>query len=69
MMNEIFIPHLYLSNELLCTLNEDHMKTLRPWEAGVPTTPIEAQMTFGISSSGVRVLDFLHVKKAYISSL
>jgi len=33
------------------------MKNLHPWEVDVSTNHIRAQKPFGISSSGVRVLD------------
>jgi hypothetical protein len=49
--------------------NEDRMQKLRPWEVDVPTTPIEAHKPFGVSSSRVRVLDFIYVKKASRASL
>jgi hypothetical protein len=45
------------------------MQKLHPWEVDVSTTPIEAYKPFGFSSSGVRVLDFPYVKKAFGASL
>jgi hypothetical protein len=60
---------LDLSNELSCAPNEDRMQKLRPREVDVSTTPIGAHKPFGVSSSGVRVLDFLYVKKAFGASL
>jgi hypothetical protein len=44
-------------------------KMLHPREVDVSTTPIGARKPFGFSSSGVRVLDFLYVKKAFGASL
>jgi hypothetical protein len=32
-------PHQYVSNDLSCTLNEDHMQKLRPREVDVLTYP------------------------------
>jgi hypothetical protein len=40
-----------------------------PSEVDVSTTPIEAHKPFGVSSSRVRVLDFIYVKKAFGASL
>jgi hypothetical protein len=40
-----------------------------PREVDVSTTPIGARKPFGFSSSGVRVLDFTYVKKAFGASL
>jgi hypothetical protein len=68
-MEKICIPWIYLSNELSLALNRYRMQKLRPWEVDIPTYPIGAQMIFGVSPSGVRVLDFLHVKKASRASL
>jgi hypothetical protein len=51
------------------TQNIDCMQKLHPQEVDVSTTPIRARKPFGISSSGVRVLDFLYVKKAFGASL
>jgi hypothetical protein len=62
-------PRIDLSNELSCTPNGDRMQKLRPWEVDVSTTPIGAHKPFGVSSFGVRVLDFLYVKKAFGASL
>jgi hypothetical protein len=45
------------------------MQKLRPWEVDVSTTPIGARKPFGVSSLGVRVLDFLYVKNAFGDSL
>jgi hypothetical protein len=45
------------------------MQKLCPWEVDVSTTPIGAHKPFGFSSSGVRVLDFNYVKKAFGASL
>jgi hypothetical protein len=63
------IPQIDLSNELSCALNKDHMQKLRPWEVDIPTIPIRARKPFGVSSSGVRVLDFIYVIKASRASL
>jgi hypothetical protein len=62
-------PQISLSNELSCAPNGDHMQNLCPWEVDVSTTPIRAHKPFGVSSSGVRVLGFLHVKKEFEASL
>jgi hypothetical protein len=56
------IPWIYLSNELLCAPNGDRMQKLRPWEVDVSTTRMGARKPFDISSSVVRVLDFIYVK-------
>jgi hypothetical protein len=61
--------HLDLSNGVSSTPNRDRMQKLRPWEVDVSTTPIGARKPFGFSSSGVRVLDFPYVKKAFGASL
>jgi hypothetical protein len=45
------------------------MQKLHPQEVDVLTTPIRACKPFGFSSSGVRVLDFPYVKKAFGASL
>jgi hypothetical protein len=45
------------------------MQNLCPWEVDVSTTPIRAHKPFGVSSFGVRVLDFIYVKKAFGASL
>ena len=66
---EIHSSRLDLSNELSCTPNKDCMQNLRPREVDISTTRIGAHKPFGVSSSGVRVLDFLYVKKAFGSSL
>jgi hypothetical protein len=55
--------------QAIVTPNKDRMQKLRPWEIDVPTTPIGAHKTFGISSFGVRVLDFIYVKNASRASL
>jgi hypothetical protein len=60
---------LDLSNELSCAANGDRMPKLCPREVDVSNTPIKARKNFGVSSSGVRVLDFLYVKKASGASL
>jgi hypothetical protein len=44
------------------------MQKLCPRKFGVSTTPIGAHKPFGISSFGVRVLDFLYVKKEFGAS-
>jgi hypothetical protein len=44
------------------------MQKLCPWEVDVPTTSIGAHKPFGVSSSVIRVLDFLYVKNASRSS-
>jgi hypothetical protein len=45
------------------------MQNLHPREVGVSTTPIWARKPFGVSSFGVRFLDFLYFKKAFGASL
>jgi hypothetical protein len=45
------------------------MQKLYPWEVDVPTTPIGARKTLGVSSFRVRVLDFLYGKNASRASL
>jgi hypothetical protein len=60
---------LYLSNDVSSAPNEDRMKKLRPQEVDISTTPIGACKPFDFSSSGVRVLDFIYVKKAFGASL
>ena len=55
-------PWLDLSNGILSAPNEDRMQTLHPWEVDVSTTSIGPPKPFGISSSRVRVLDFLYVQ-------
>jgi hypothetical protein len=50
-------PQLDLSDRILSAPNGDHMQNLPPWEVDVSTTSIGAHKPFGISSSGVRVLD------------
>jgi hypothetical protein len=67
-MEKMCIPQIDLSNELLCTPNEDRMQKLCPWEVDVSTTPIGAHKPFGISSFRVRVLDFIYVKKDFGAS-
>jgi hypothetical protein len=42
---------------------------LHPWEVDVSNTLIGAHKPFGISSSRVRVLDFIYVKNAFGASL
>jgi hypothetical protein len=44
-------------------------KSYAPREVDVSTTPIGARKPFGFSYSGVRVLDFTYVKKAFGASL
>jgi hypothetical protein len=56
---------LYLSNKLSCTPNKDCMQKLHPRKVDISTTPIGAHKPFGVSSSGVRVLDFIYVKNAF----
>jgi hypothetical protein len=63
------MPRIDLSNKLLCAPNVDRMQKLRAWEVDVSTTPIGALKPFGISYSGVRVLDFLYVENAFRASL
>jgi hypothetical protein len=41
------------------------MNKLRLGEVDVSTTPIGAYKYFGFSSSGVRILDFFNVRKAF----
>jgi hypothetical protein len=48
---------LDLSNEYSSAPNGDRMQKLCPREVDVSTTPIGAHKPFGVSSSGVRVLD------------
>jgi hypothetical protein len=60
---------LDLSNGVSSAPNGDRMQKLRPREVDVSTTPIGARKPFGFSSSGVRVLDFTYVKKAFGASL
>jgi hypothetical protein len=60
---------LDLSNGVSSAPNRDRMQKLRPREVDVSTTPIGARKPFGFSSSGVRVLDFTYVKKAFGASL
>jgi hypothetical protein len=60
---------LNLSNSVSRGPNGDRMQKLHPREVDVSTTPIEARKPFGFSSSGVRVLDFTYVKKAFGASL
>jgi hypothetical protein len=50
-------PHQYLSNELLCALNEDYIKNLGHREVDVLTYPNGAHMTFGASFPRVMFLD------------
>jgi hypothetical protein len=45
------------------------MQKLHPGEVDVSTTPIGACKPFEFSSSGVRVLDFNYIKKAFGASL
>jgi hypothetical protein len=45
------------------------MKKLCPREVDVSTTPIRARKPFGVSYSGVRVVDFIYVKKAFGASM
>jgi hypothetical protein len=58
-----------LSDEVSNAPNRDRMQKLRPREVDVSTTPIGAHKPFGLSSSRVRVLDFIYVKKAFGASL
>jgi hypothetical protein len=60
---------LDISNEVSWTPNGYCMQKLHPQEVDVSSTPIEAHKPFDVSSSGVRVLDFLYVKKAFGASL
>jgi hypothetical protein len=46
-----------LSDAVSSAPNEDRMQNLCPREVDVTTTPFEAHKHFGISSSGVMVLD------------
>jgi hypothetical protein len=62
-------PQIYLSNDVSCAPNGDRMQKLHPWEVDVRITPIGACKPFGISSSGVGVLDFIYVKNASRASL
>jgi hypothetical protein len=50
-------PRIDLSDEVPSAPNEDCMQKLCPQEVDVLTTPIGAHKPFGVSSSGVRVLD------------
>jgi hypothetical protein len=45
------------------------MQKLFPWEVDVSTTPIGAHKPFGVSSSRVRVLDFISIEKSSRASL
>jgi hypothetical protein len=45
------------------------MQKLHPREVDVSTTPIRALKPFGVSSSWVRVLDFIYAKKEFGDSL
>ena len=49
-------PQIYISDEILCTLNGDRMPKLRPGEVDVPIYPNMAH-SFGASSPRVRFLD------------
>jgi hypothetical protein len=60
---------LDLSNDVSSDPNKDRMQKLHTREVDISTTPIEARKSFGFSSSGVRVLDFTYVKKAFGTSL
>jgi hypothetical protein len=40
---EMYIPRVDLSNELLCASNGDHIQKLRPWEVDISTTPMGPQ--------------------------
>jgi hypothetical protein len=51
-------PRLCLSDEVSNTPNKDRMQNLRTRKVDVSTTLIKAHKPFGVSSSGVRVLDF-----------
>ena len=53
---KICIPHIDISNEVLCAPNRDHMPKLRPREVETPNFPNGAH-SFGASSPRVRVLD------------
>jgi hypothetical protein len=66
---EIRSSQLDVSNKLSYAPNEDRMQKLHPRKVDVSTTPIGARKCFGVSSSGVRVLDFLYVKKDFGASL
>jgi hypothetical protein len=50
-------PHIYLFGRVLRNPNGDQKKKKIPREFDVSTTPIWANKPFGVSSSGVRVLD------------
>jgi hypothetical protein len=66
---ESCISWIYFSNEVSNSPQKYHMQKLRPWEVDVSTTPIGAHKPFGVSSFGVRVLDFLYVKNIFGASL
>ena len=53
---ESCIPHIHLSNEVLCASNKDHMLKLQPREVDVPVYPNGA-LSFGASSPRVRFSD------------
>jgi hypothetical protein len=56
-LNIMCTPQLDLFNGVPSAPNIDHMKKLCPREVDVSTNHIGAHKPFGVSSSGVRVLD------------
>jgi hypothetical protein len=50
-------PYIFLFDGVLSAPNEYHMQKFLPQEVDVSTNHIEAHKPFGISSSGVRVLN------------
>ena len=53
---KICSPWIDIYNEVWCTLNEDHMPKLHPWEVETPIYPNRAH-SFGASSPRIRFLD------------
>ena len=54
-VDKVSSPWIYISNEVLCASNEDHMPKLWPWEVDLPIYPNRAH-SFGASSLRVRFL-------------
>jgi hypothetical protein len=57
MLNIMCTSQLDLLDDIPSAPNKDHMQKLLPQEVDVSATPIGAHKPFGVSSSGVRVLD------------
>jgi len=53
---KIYIPLIYIYNEVSCTSNRDRMPKLGPQEVDVPIYP-NGDHSFGASSPRVRFLD------------